>query len=229
MTAELKTVMDRVIRQWNGRERFAPLAKYGIRPLDRLLLYGPPGNGKTMACQWIARHAGLKLLRVQCERVTGQYLGQTTKKVADIVEFLNTRKEPCLCLFDEVESIFVNRRSNAADSSCGHELSAATTVFLQSLDRWSAPTLLVLCTNLPEQLDRALMSRVELQLEFKGPTPEQAVECLNFWRECLCDYGGDDWGPAMESAIRGGQTPESFRSLRFEIGSAAREWVAKGL
>lgn len=228
MTPQLQTVMSHVIRQWKHRDRFSPLAQYGIRPLDRLLFYGPPGNGKTMACEWMAKQLGMRLLRVHCDQVTGSLLGETTKKVAAIVEWLGDRKEPSLCLFDEIESIFIDRRSGGADSSCGHELSAATTIFMQALDRWTAPTLIVMCTNLRGKIDFALQSRVELQLEFAGPTPEQAIECLAFWREILSGYGADEWGPVMEAQIRTA-APESFRALRHAIAIAAREWVANGL
>lgn len=228
MTAQLQTVMAQVIRQWQHRARFAPLAQYGIRPLDRLLFYGPPGNGKTMACEWIAKQLGMKILRVHCDQLTGAFLGETSKKVAGIVQWLNERKEPALCLFDEVESIFIDRRSKAADSSCGHELSSATTIFLQALDRWTSPTLIVMCTNLHGRLDFALTSRVELQLEFAGPTQEQALECLAFWRELLSGYGADEWGPVLEALIKKA-APASFRELRHAVSVAARDWVAKGL
>lgn len=229
MTSQLQCVMSQVIQQWRHRDRFAPLAKYGIRPLDRLLFFGPPGNGKTMACEWICKQLGIQLLRIRCEQMTDIYLGETTKIVSNVLRWLDERSEPALCLFDEVESIFINRKSNAADSSCGREISSATTVFMQALDRWQSPTLLVMCTNLHGQLDEALTSRIELQLHFPGPTAEQAIECLAFWREILFDYGADAWGPQVEAAITGGKVPVSFRELRQTIGIAARNWVARGL
>ncbi len=227
MTPALQVVMSQVVRQWRHRDRFASLAKYGIRPLDRLLFYGPPGNGKTMACEWMCKQLGIQLLRVRCDQLRGQYLGETTKSVSAILQWLNERNDPALCLFDEVESIFINRQSGAADSSCGHELSAATTVFLQALDRWQAPTLIVMCTNLESQLDFALTSRIELCIEFPPPSAEQALECLSFWREILCEHGADDWGPTLESSISDGKLPASFREIRQSIAIAAREWIAK--
>jgi ATP-dependent 26S proteasome regulatory subunit len=229
MTPQLQCVMSSVIRHWKHRDRFAGLLKYGIRPIDRLLMYGPPGNGKTMACQWICRQLGCQLLRVRCDQMRGAYLGDTTKRVAAVCEFLNDRDQPAVCLFDEVESIFINRSSNAADSSCGHELSAATTVFMQAIDRWKSPTLIVMCTNLHGQIDSALTSRIDLRIEFPPPMADQALECLLFWREMLCDFGSETWGPELQTQIENGRLPESFRALQQQIATAAREWVAKDL
>jgi len=226
MTPQLRCVMSRVIHHWKHRDRFSGLLKYGIRPLDRLLMHGPPGNGKTMACQWICRELGVELLRVRCDQLRGEYLGRTTKRVADVCEFLNQRDQPAVCLFDEVESIFINRKSAAANSSCGNEMSAATTVFMQAIDRWKSPTLIVMCTNLYGQLDAALTSRVELCIEFPPPTEDQAMECVRFWREILSCYGEETWGPELEKQITGGRMPESFRALQQQIAAAAREWVA---
>lgn len=227
LTPQLQTVLQHVIRQWRHRDRFASIQKYGIRPLDRLLFFGPPGNGKTLACEWICKQLGLQLLRVHCDRMRGAYLGETTKSVANICRFLGERKEPVLCLFDEVESIFTNRQSAGADSASGHELSAATTVFMQALDRWTAPTLIVMCTNLHNQLDFALKSRVELKIEFPAPTAEQAMQCLAFWKELLCEYGAAEWGPRMEIEIASGRIPASFRAIRQSVGMATREWIAR--
>src|SRR5207253_50537 len=83
MTDELLTVTREVVSQWHNREKFAGLIKYGIRPLDRLLFYGPPGNGKTMACYWIARQLGIPVYRVLCNNLHGSSLGMTCKAVAD--------------------------------------------------------------------------------------------------------------------------------------------------
>jgi len=224
MTDELRTVVCEVIRQWDNRHLFDGLAKFGIRPLDRLLFFGPPGNGKTMACQWIARKLDIPLYRVQCEQIRGRYLGETTRALADVTRYLMAQPDPAVCLLDEIESIFVDR--SRAVGECDRELGSALTVFFQALDRWSSPMLLVMCTNLVDQVDRALLSRIELQLEFRPPTEQQALDVIAYWRELLCDHGGDQWSEGLthDIAVRG--TPESFRELQQAINRAARAWVA---
>ena len=224
MTSELKTIVDEVVTQWSHLDAFDGLRKYGIRPLDRLLLCGPPGNGKTMACHWIARELQVPMYRVLCNQLHGQCLGQTTKAVAELVEYLNSRTEPALCLFDEVDAIFVNRKSSVGE--CDRELASALTVFMQELDRWKAPTLIVMATNLIEQLDFALLSRVEMQIEFLGPTADQAEQLIAYWAELLCDNGGDEWGPKMIEQVHAGHIHDSFRELQQSVARTARAWTA---
>lgn len=224
MTAQLHTVVAEVLRQWQHRDHFAGLRKFGIRPLDRMLFFGPPGNGKTMACQWICQQLGIPMYRIRCEATRQSYLGATTQTLGQIVDFLNSLRAPALCLFDEVESIFVDRRAAAGEAD--REIASSLTVFFQALDRWESPCLLVLCTNLIERLDRALISRIDMRLEFSGPTVEQALKVVEYWRELLCDYGADDWAPRLAEAISTGGPPESFRELQQTINRLVRDWVA---
>lgn len=224
MTAQHQAVFNDVLKQWHNRELFAGLKKYGIQPLDRLLFYGPPGNGKTMACYWMARQLNIPMYRVLCNNLTGSCMGETAKAVSNVMTYLNDLRTPALCLWDEVEAIFIDRKN--VSGQCDRETAAALTVFLQQLDRWKAATLIVMATNLPEQLDAALLSRVEMRLEFTGPTADQCTQMLAYWSELLHDHGGNEWSPALCASIR--ENPvTSFRELQQRIGYAARGWTAK--
>lgn len=226
MSGELKAALREVCRQWQHRDAFAGLLKYGIRPLDRMLFFGPPGNGKTLTCYFLAKTLDVPIFRVLCNQLRGSHLGETTRNVANLLDFLNAATTPSLCLFDEVESIFVDRKESSGE--CDREVAAAMTIFMQSLDRWKAPTLLVLATNLVGQIDEALLSRVELKLEFLGPTPEQAAELLNYWREILSSHGADAWGPVLAAQFAA-TLPGSFRALQQQVAWSAREWTARQL
>jgi ATP-dependent 26S proteasome regulatory subunit len=224
MTDEIKVVAREVIHQWKRRKDFAGLLKYGIRPLDRLLFHGPPGNGKTMACYWIAAQLGVPVYRVLCNALHGSGLGETPKAVADVMDFFNRRMEPAITLWDEAEAIFMDR--SKAEQACDREIGRATTIFMQALDRWKSPTLIVMATNLPDQLDAAVLSRVEMRLEFPGPTEEQCWKLLEYWSELLCDHGSSEWGPQVAERIKV-RTPLSFRELQQLIAFSAREWTAR--
>ncbi|HZZ80970.1 MAG TPA: ATP-binding protein [Gemmataceae bacterium] len=225
MTDELKIVTADVMNQWRGRKVFAPLLKYGIRPLDRLLFHGPPGNGKTMACYWIAKELGIPLYRVLCDQLRAPHLGETARNIADVMTFFDARTEPALCLWDEVESIFVDRKDGGGPVG-RQEYGGALTVFMQYLDRWKSPTLLVMATNLPDHLDAALLSRIELKLEFSGPSEDQCRQLIEYWRELLHDHGAEVWGPLLEERIAA-RRPASFRELQQAIAYAARDWTAR--
>lgn len=224
MTERLRTVVNDVLHQWCHRDAFEGMAKYGIRPIDRLLFYGPPGNGKTMTCYWMARRLNVPLYRALCNQLVMSHLGETTGNVADVLDWLNRLTKPAICLFDEIESIFINRGASSGRGG-DLEISRATTVLLQALDRWRAPVLLVMATNLERQLDQALLSRIDLTLEFPGPTAEQAGEMLAYWVELLDANGGQQWGPVLRENLAA-EPPESFRELHQRVGRAARAWTA---
>lgn len=209
-----------VITQWERMETFKDLAKHGIRPIDRLLFYGPPGNGKTMAAQWLAQQINAPLYRVRCESLIIPYLGQTANCVSELMAWLE--KQPrCIVLFDEVEMLFPGRQISGNSNS--RETSSAMGVFWQYLDRWEAPTLFVMATNMPGQLDPALMSRIDHQLEFGPPTTEQASSVIQYWAEVLHEYGGAEWGPTIDD----GRKWESFRALFHAVQGRVREHVVK--
>lgn len=216
--AELQRV---VLAQWKHANTFAQLAKHGIRPVDRLLFFGPPGNGKTMASQWLAQKIEAPLYRVQCEALIQSYMGQTTGNVGNVMAWLSKQSQ-CVVLFDEVEAIFPSRQISKGSS--GNEMNNAMTVFWQYLDRWEAPTLFVMCTNMPDRLDPALRSRIDLQMEFGPPTPEQASAVAQYWAEVLHEYGGSEWGPLIDD----GRHWESFRALFQEVQWHVRMFVANG-
>lgn len=218
-TGPLLELTSVVLKQWSQSAAFSALEKYGITPINRALFYGPPGNGKTMASQWLAQQLGVPLFRVRCETLIGSLLGQTANTISELMRWLEDAG-PCVVLLDEVEQILPQRK--AMTSNCGREVAAAMTVFWQYLDRWEAETLFILATNLPDALDPALLSRIELKLEFGPPTAEQAANVLAYWQEVLHEYGSDRWGPALGKRKRW----ESFRELFQAVQHAVREHVA---
>lgn len=219
-TNSLEQLSRLVVKQWSHAAEFARLAKHGIRPVDRLLFHGPPGNGKTMASQWLAAKLDAPLYRVRCEMIVTAYFGQTASNLSEIMQWLSTQPK-CVVLFDEVEQLFTSRTLTHGVGA--QEYGSAMTIFWQFLDRWDAPTLFVLATNLPERVDAALLSRIDLKMEFGPPTPEQMANVIHYWQEVLHEFGGDEWGPRLAKRAN----YESFRALFQEIQNCVRMHVAR--
>lgn len=214
MTPSLKSIIDTVLVQWKSQKTFEPLAKYGIFPVRQLLFYGPPGNGKTSACQWLAKQLDVPLYRVRCESLVEPYLGRTAANVSKVMEFL-VKSPSAVVLFDEVETLFPARGKDS--SACSREMTSAMTTYWQYMDRWSRNHLFVLATNMQDKLDPALMSRIELHLEFGPPTEEQAREVIAYWAETLHQYGGAAWSAELYWFLDKGGSFESFRFLWQQI------------
>lgn len=224
----IKSALNRISRQLDSREAFTPLAAFGIHPVQQVLFYGPPGNGKTSACQWIAKQRGIPLYRVRCEQLVSSYIGQTAKNITTILDFLET-KEESVVLFDEFESIFPSRNASG-DGVAVRELSSAMAAFWQRLDRWTTPQVFVMATNLVDRLDAALLSRIEIKLEFGPPTSDQCKAVVAYWQESLHEHGGHQWGPALiESIDKGKATFVSFRELWLTIKRLTLDHVTSTL
>ena len=121
----------------------------------------------------------------------------------------------------EIETLFQSRE--IAEANVGREMASAMGVFWQYLDRWESPTLFVLATNMPERLDAALRSRIDVAMEFGPPTREQASNVVAYWSEVLHEYGGGEWRPLVDD----GRQWESFRALFHEVQVHVRRFVTR--
>lgn len=221
LTDAMKRLAQTVVAQWRHRERFAEVESLGIGPIRQVLFHGPPGNGKTVACQWLASEIGVPLYRVRSEMLVDSYVGRTAQNVSQAMEWLSQQRA-AIVLFDEIESLFPSRKDIGGGAGA-RELSGAMTVFWQYLDRWRGPQLFCLATNLLERLDPALRSRIELQLEFGPPTPDQAANVLAYWAERLHAYDSARWAAELAALPQ----PTSFRELWQRIAHAVRDAITR--
>jgi AAA+ superfamily predicted ATPase len=216
ITAELDRLSMVVVDQWTKRKRFDKLAKFGIQPIQKVLLYGPPGNGKTTACQWLASKIGVEMYLVRSDALVGQYMGTTANNIRETTDWLAAKAGPAVVLFDEVETLFPSRSDS--HGVLGREISSAMTTFWQILDRWTGPQLFCFATNMPEKLDNALISRFELRLEFGPPSQDQIRSVVEYWSEIFHEYSPAEWKSEVADA-----SYHSFRQLWQTISNRVRE------
>lgn len=226
-------LLDQIVPEWSHRDRLAPLAKYGITPTRQLLFYGPPGNGKTMSAKWLAGEITpsaktARCIRIQCDQLVGHYMGDTARNVTQVLDWVENEPDArnAVVLLDEVDTIFPSRKSLSASSN-GREITSAQATYWQRVDNWTKPNLFVLATNRRDDLDPALLSRIEHQIHFGPPTLEQSIEVVNYWAELLHNYGGDTWGHSLRVWLND-PAPlgiKSFRELTQRIHQLARDHV----
>jgi SpoVK/Ycf46/Vps4 family AAA+-type ATPase len=77
------------------------------------LFWGPPGTGKSMVAQVVARELGLTLRRVDLSTIVSKYLGETEKNLNRV--FDAAAAEDCILLFDEADALF-GKRTDVKDS-----------------------------------------------------------------------------------------------------------------
>ncbi|MEY2161391.1 AAA family ATPase [Rhodanobacter sp. FW106-PBR-LB-2-11] len=152
-----------LIEEQQNREA---LAAWNVPPRHKILLSGPPGNGKTMLACALANALGTPYLVARYGGLVDSYLGNTGKNLDKIFEFAATG--PCLLFLDEFDSIGVNR-AKAGDVG---ELRRITNQLLLLIDRMPPHVVLVCATNQPGLVDDALRRRFDTSIALGDPSHE---------------------------------------------------------
>ena len=158
------------------------LSSYNMEPRHRILLTGPPGNGKTSLAEAIAYELALPLLTVRYERVIASYLGETAFRIGRLFEFVRTRE--AVLFFDEFDAIGKER----GDPHDTGEVKRIVSSLLLQMDALPPYVVVVTATNHPELLDRAVWRRFQIRMQLDNPGSKQREE---FLAERLLSQGYD--------------------------------------
>ena len=147
-------------QEYAARER---LKRYNLVPKKKILLYGPPGCGKTMSAERIAWNLGLPLLKVRFDSLLSSYFGESASNLRMVFDFCRT--EPVVLLLDECDFI---AKSRVTTQDVG-EVPRIVNMLLTLLDEYDAPGLVLATTNLKVSLDEALFRRFDDIIEMTLP------------------------------------------------------------
>jgi SpoVK/Ycf46/Vps4 family AAA+-type ATPase len=125
---------------------------------------GPPGTGKTICAEAIAKSLGRQLMVVRYAELESMWMGETSKNVAAI--FRTARDEQAVLLFDEADAI-ATRRSTSVDSGSQRESNSVVNVLLQELERYTG--VVIFATNLAANFDPAFERRIRTHVLFELP------------------------------------------------------------
>jgi SpoVK/Ycf46/Vps4 family AAA+-type ATPase len=162
-------VLERLLQEHRSRTQ---LVAHGLAPRRKMLFYGPPGCGKTLAASVVAGELALPLIRIRVETIFSRYLGETAGLLASIFEEMERVRG--VYLFDEFDAI-ARRRSEQHDVG---EAKRVVATFLQLLDSENSDSLVVAATNVTEQVDRAVFRRFDDVAEFQLPDVLQLKQLL---------------------------------------------------
>lgn len=140
------------------------LRSYGLEPRNKLLLIGPPGNGKTSLAEAIAEALMLPLLTVRYESIVGAYLGETAGRLSKLMEYVRTRQ--CVLFFDEFETLGKER----GDIHETGEIKRVVSSLLLQIDALPSYVIVIGATNHEQLLDKAAWRRFQLRLALPRPT-----------------------------------------------------------
>lgn len=149
------------------QQRADLLRAHSLEPRHRLLLVGPPGNGKTSLAEGIAESLSLPFFVVRYETMIGSYLGETASRLKGVFDYARTR--PCVLFFDEFDALGKER----GDKHETGEIKRVVTSLLMQIDELPSYAIVIAATNHAELLDRAVWRRFQLRLELTPPSPSE--------------------------------------------------------
>ncbi|KAL1591406.1 Ribosome biogenesis ATPase rix7 [Paraconiothyrium brasiliense] len=148
----------------------------GISAPTGVLLWGPPGCGKTLLAKAVAAESKANFISVKGPELLNKYVGESERALRQV--FMRARSSiPCVIFFDELDALVPKRSSEL------HEASArVVNTLLTELDGLSTREgiYLIAATNRPEMIDEAMLrpGRLETLLYVELPKPEERVDIL---------------------------------------------------
>lgn len=146
------------------------LVSNSVNPCRRVLFYGPPGCGKTVAAHAIATEIGVPLLYVRFDAVVSSFLGETASNIRKVFDY--AKHDSWVIFFDEFDAIGRSRN----DSTEHGEIKRVVNTFLQQLDNYHGRSLVIAATNFEQSLDYAIWRRFDETIVFELPTHEESLK-----------------------------------------------------
>jgi SpoVK/Ycf46/Vps4 family AAA+-type ATPase len=180
-------VRDEVDKLLEEHRRAELLRSYGLSPRHRLLLVGPPGNGKTSLAHAVAHSLMVPLLAVRYEGLIGSYLGETASRLRKVFDY--ARQRACVLFLDEFDTVGKER----GDIHETGEIKRVVSTLLLQMDQLPAHVVIVTATNHAELLDRAVWRRFQVRLRLPPP---RASEARQFLQQL---FAGFRFGPGIKT------------------------------
>ena len=160
------------------------LHAHNLRARNRVLLAGPPGNGKTTLAEALAFELMYPLIVIRYETLVGSYLGETSSRLKSVMDYARTQR--CVLFFDEFETLGKER----GDTHETGEIKRVVSTLLMQLDEMPDYVVVVAASNHPELLDKAVWRRFQLRIELATPTREQLTQYIaSIGERCSVKFG----------------------------------------
>lgn len=148
------------------------LRSYGMKASGKIIFFGPPGCGKTLAAEVIACELERPLAIVRLDALISSFLGETAANLRQVFEFIADHE--LIALFDEFDAIGKERSDNAEHG----ELRRVVNAVLQMMDAYQGRSIILAATNHEKILDTAIWRRFDDAIEFPLPNSAQIVQLL---------------------------------------------------
>ena len=160
-----KVLEENLIAAMNEPEKFL---KMGIKPPKGVLLYGPPGCGKTILARALSTESGGNMILVRGPEILSKWVGESEKAIREIFRKAKSAS-PCVIIFDEMDSL--------ARLKTGEESGVGETILSQLLTEMeegsSSRVVIIGITNRPDMIDNSMLRSGRLDLRIYVPPPDE--------------------------------------------------------
>ncbi len=143
------------------------LAQYGLPVNNKILLEGHSGCGKTTTAKAIANSLAKPILILNLSNIVNSRIGETSQNIKQV--FDKAARDKAVLFLDEFDQIGKERGNDDKDVG---EMRRLVNTIIQLIDYYPPNALLIAATNHADIIDRALMRRFQLRINFEMPTPE---------------------------------------------------------
>ncbi len=153
----------------------------GIKPPKGILLYGPPGCGKTMLGRAIASETNANFISIKGPELLSKWVGESEKAMREVFRKAKTAS-PCVIFFDELDSIAPSRGRYSSDSGVSENVLSQFLTELDGLEGMK-DIVVIAATNRPDIIDPALLrpGRIDRILYVPPPENTERIEIVKIF------------------------------------------------
>ncbi|TKS84277.1 Katanin p60 ATPase-containing subunit A-like 2 [Collichthys lucidus] len=199
-----------------------------LSPWKGLLLYGPPGTGKTLLAKAVATECKTTFFNISASSIVSKWRGDSEKLVRVLFE-LARYHAPSTIFLDELESVMSQRgNSMGGEHEGSRRMKTELLVQMDGLARSEDLVFVLAASNLPWELDHAMLRRLEKRIIVSLPSSPARQAMVSHWLPPLTSTGGVELRTELDyETLAKGMEGYSGSDIRLVCKEAAMRPVRK--